>query len=124
MSSLDAWIADLRRAAEDVDDEGEKVVSKGALNIKTDWKEHWDGYAHLPHLPHAINYDDVEKGAGAVETSIGPVRGELQAGLAPYIEYGTPTSRPIPGMTPAVDDEEPRFERAVGDLGEKLLAER
>lgn len=123
MSSLDAWIADLRRAAVEIEEQGEQVVSKGALNIKTDWKEHWDGYAHLPHLPRAINYD-VQRDGGTVEASIGPVRGELQAGLAPYIEYGTVNNPPLPGMEPAVDEEEPRFERAVADLGEKLLAER
>lgn len=123
MGDLDDWIADLRQAALDVDGEAEKVVSKGALNIKNDWKEHWDGYAHIPHLPRAINYD-VERIDDGVEASIGPVRGETQAGLAPYIEYGTVNNEPIPGMEPAVDDEEPRFERAVADLGENLLAER
>lgn len=123
MGDLDDWIRDLRQAAVDVDDEGEKVVSKGALNIKTEWREKWDGYPHIVHLPRAINYDVARTGV-AIEASIGPPRGELQAGLAPYIEYGTVNSPPIPGAVLAADDEEPRFERAVADLGERLLEER
>ena len=123
MTTLKEWADDLRQASIDVMDEGEKVISKGALNIKNDWRDRWTGYKHIPHLPHAISYD-VDRHEDTVEAEIGPVRGELQAGLASYIEYGTPTSGPIPGLHPATDAEEPRLTRELADLGKRLLVER
>jgi len=123
VTTLREWADDLRRAGDEVMDEGEKVVSKGALNVKREWRARWDGYPHIKHLPDDISYD-VDRHEDTIEAEIGPVRGELQAGLAPYIEYGTPTSGPIPGALPSADAEEPRFIKAAADLGENLLAER
>lgn len=121
--SLDAWIADLARAQELVGPEGEKVLGKGALNIKTEWRRRWSGYAHIPHLPSAIDYEVHRAGADAW-AEVGPRRDREQGGLGSYIELGTVNNPPIPGGLPALDAEEPRFVSAVADLGEKLLAER
>lgn len=121
MSTIRELVVDLRHAGATVLDEAEKVVSKGALNIKREWRARWDGYPHIKHLPNAISYD-TDRTATSVSAEVGPVRGELQAGLAPYIEAGTINNAPIPGMMPAADAEEPRFVKAIADLGEKLLS--
>jgi hypothetical protein len=117
---LTEWLATLATARAEVDDKTQRVVGMGSGNIKKDWVRMWTGYAHLPHLPRAISYD-VESRGSVITGEIGPVRGRLQSGLAPYVAYGTPTSGPIAGPFPAADAEEPRFIKALGDMGEKLL---
>lgn len=131
MSELADLAADLRRAGDDVLDEGEKVVSKGALNIKTDWRDRWSGIAHAPMLPYTVTYD-IHRGVGEVSAEVGPDKDLVVGGgpirqpgrLGNIIEFGTVKNAPIPGGAPALDNEEPRFTRAAADLGERLLGRR
>lgn len=123
MSTLREWADDLRRAADDVLDEADRVVSKGALNIKNHARELISGRAHLPHYPHSIGYD-MERGEGEVSAHIGADRDKKQGTLLDVLEHGSINNAPIPHFAPAADAEEPRLERATADLGEKLLGER
>lgn len=122
MSTLQEWIGDLGKAAASVEDETEKVVSKGALNIKQDWARRWRGLGHLPHLPSTVGYD-LERAAGVISAEIGPDTGKLQGSVAHIIELGSLNSAPHPGGIPALDAEEPKFIGALEDLGETLLEE-
>lgn len=123
MTTLKEFADDLRRAAHDVLDEGEKVVSKGAVNVKRDWRERWQGFTHAPALPRAITYDMTRSDA-SVSAEIGPDKDLRQGALGNLLEFGSVNNPPHPGGLPALAAEEPRFVNAVGDLGEKLLAER
>jgi hypothetical protein len=123
MGTLADWSRDLRHAADTVLDEGEKVVKKGAGNVKDEARDRVRGYAHLPHYPSSITYD-VHRGAHEVSAQIGPDKDRRQGPLGNIIEYGTVNNAPIPHLGPALDVEEPRFARAVADLGEHLLDER
>jgi hypothetical protein len=117
---LDEWLGALAKAEVEVDDKTQRVVGMGCLKIKKDWARMWTGYAHIPHLPRAINYDVFHVGAD-IHGEVGPDRAKPQGGLGSYIAYGTPTSGPIAGPFPAADAEEPRFINAIGDMAEKLL---
>lgn len=121
--SLAGWIDTLKQAAESVADQTEKVVSKGALNVKKDAKDIISGRAHLPHYPNSITYD-IERAEGEIRAQIGPDKEKRQGPLGNILEYGSVNNAPIPHLSPALDLEEPRFERALADLGETLLSER
>lgn len=118
---LEEWAAVLDRAAADVLPEGKRVVDKGALNIKNDWRDRWKGHAHFPDLPRAVTYDSAIDGM-TVRAQIGPDKGLRQGALGNLIEFGSRNNAPIPGGLPALDAEEPRFRKAVADLGGKLLS--
>lgn len=104
----------------DVLDEGKKSVFKGAMQIKEDWRKRWSGHPHIPRLPAAVTFDIGELGF-KVEAEIGPDKDRPQGALGNIIEFGTPKNAPIPGGLPALEAEVPRFEKAIADLGEKLL---
>lgn len=113
---------DLAEAAAKAPAEARKVVAKGALNIKTDARRRASTVAHVPSLPSSITYDTHQTPTGAWG-EIGPEQVRRGGKLAPFIEneYGTPWSAPQPFMAPAAKAEEPRFERAMQDLAERLL---
>lgn len=122
MSAVAEWADDLDRLADTIVDEARPVMSKGALNVKTQWRQLWSHHPRIRHLPWQITYDlgSDETDAWAV---IGPVSDPgTQGPLGNIIEDGTLHSAPIPGGRPAMDAEAPRLERALADLGEKILA--
>ena len=123
MTTLREWADDLRRAGAEVMDEGEKVVSKGSLNIKNDWRARWSGHERIKHVPAAIGYD-IDRDENRIESTIGPDKAMVQAAIANIIEFGSVNNAPIPGGAPALDAEEPGYVRAAADLGEKLLDKR
>jgi hypothetical protein len=120
VEGLTELLAAFAKAEAEVEDKTERVIGFGCNQIKKDWKRRWSGYAHLPHLPRAIDYD-VDSAGGVVTGEVGPNRGMLQGRLGVFIEFGTPTSAPIPGGLPAHEAEEPKFVNAMGDMAEKLL---
>lgn len=116
---------DFDRAARVMPDETRKVVAKGALNIKKDWQATWSGHPRIRMLPNTVTYDTQQTGAKAL-AEIGPEHGRNGAPLANLIEYefGGIHSAPIPGGAPALEREQPRFERALTDLEVRLLEGR
>ncbi|MEU8371447.1 hypothetical protein [Micromonospora tulbaghiae] len=112
--------ADLHSAAANAADEAEKVVKKGALNVKRDAAKRVTGLSHLPHYPRAIGYDVTRKGP-VTEALVGPDTNKRQGSLGHLIELGSPTSAPRPHMLPAGDAEEPRFAKAMEDLAVRLI---
>lgn len=123
MDDLDAHITELSSIPDNLRRDVRQVVSKGALNVKKDWADRWRGHASIRHLPRSINYDVQSDGNGA-SAEIGPDAAKIQGNLAHFIElgnaeYGSVRNAPIPGGLPALAAEEPRFVRALADLGEK-----
>jgi hypothetical protein len=122
-NGLDGLAADLAREAAVDPDEARKVVQKGLLNIKTDWRKRWSGIAHAPMIPYTINYDSYVKGS-VVGGEVGPDDAKTVGGgphrtpgnLAVFLEFGGPRNAPIPGGAPALEAERPRFERAMENL--------
>lgn len=120
VTGLRELIADLTNAEKQSPGEVRKVVQKGALNIKTDWRARWSGHAHAPALSRSVTYDTKETGGGA-SAEIGPDKGISPGPLGNIYEFGTPRNGPQPGGLPALQAEEPKFLKAIEDMARKLL---
>lgn len=120
IEGLDALVADLGKASTMAPAEVRKVVQKGALNIKTDWRQKWSGHPHAPALAASVTYDTKETGTGAT-AEIGPDKNIGVGPLGNIYEFGTPRNGPRPGGLPALQTEEPKFLQALEDLAGKLL---
>lgn len=123
MDDLDTHIAELASVPDNLRREVRQVVSKGAHNIKKDWADKWKGHPSIKHLPRSVNYDVTSDATGA-EAEVGPDPSRMQGNLGHLIEfgnaeYGTVRNAPIPGGLPALAAEEPRFVKALADLGER-----
>ena len=121
---LDELIADLEAFPARADKAFPKVLSRGALNIKTDWRARWEtirsARTHIPHLLRGVGYD-TSGGRGTFGAEIGVDAKNRQAFLARIIESGTLTSPPHPAAVPALDAEDPRFVDAVAKVAVDLL---
>jgi hypothetical protein len=114
---LSRLVHDLEQEAVVTAREVTKVVSKGALNIKRDWRKRAQGIAHAPRYPLSINYDLHEFSA-----EIGPEDSpENQGFLGPILEFGGAHNGPRNDGGQALDAEAPRFEKALHDLLGKRL---
>jgi len=112
---------DLDRAAARAPEETRKVIVKGNINIKRDWRAAWTGLSHAPALPAAIT-DDVRYGVTVIEGEVGPDKDRRQGALGNLVEFGSINNAPHPGGLPALDAETPRTEQALADLGERLAS--
>jgi hypothetical protein len=117
-------IRDLETLPERADKVFPKVVSKGALNIKTTWRRRWDEIkhppTHIPRLVSGIGYDtDFHSPKWSAE--IGVASTNSQAPLAHLIEFGSIHNAPHPAGKLSLDEEEPRFVQAVADAAVDLL---
>jgi hypothetical protein len=119
---FDDLAALLRTASNRAPEEARKVASKGALQIKNDWRRRWSGLAHAPAIPFAIGYD-VRSSGGTVEAEIGPDKAKRQGALGNLLEYGSIHNAPIPGGAPALRAEGPKFTKALEDMAVRLLEE-
>jgi hypothetical protein len=124
---MDEWLADLDSLEERAPKAFRAVVSKGAFNIKADWRKRWEAIraprTHIPHLGRGIGYDLTET-PQVISADIGVDPKNRQAFLAEIIEHGTQTSAPHPGALPALEVESPRFSSAAEKVAYDLLAER
>lgn len=117
---IDRWVLTLDKATSAAPDEAAKVVEKGALNIKNGARERISGLKHAPHYPRTIGYDMGWDLRGPV-AEIGPDKRKRQGALGNILEHGTVKNAPIPHIRPALDEELPRYEKAMGDLAARLL---
>lgn len=123
ISGLEQLIADMARAADQMDARVRAVVAKGALNIKNDWRRNARASSgrHAPHYPRSIGYDlTTVPGVGTIAV-IGPDKDEMQGPLGNILEYGTATQGGHNDGGRALLAEEPRFIAAVEQLGRDLL---
>lgn len=111
----------INRAAAVAPAEAAKVVTKGALNIKTGARRRVSGLAHAPAYPRSIDFDQVRVTARGAQTEVGPNKDKRQGALGNIFEFGTIKNAPIPHIAPEADLEQPRFEKAMEDLAVKAL---
>jgi hypothetical protein len=125
LSGLDALTADIEGTRAVIEREGRAVVSKGALNIKNDWRTNAMASAgrHARLYPYTINYDIAQAG-GVIEAEIGPDRSkdQLQAALGAILEFGSVKNAPHNDGGRALEAEEPRFQAAVQAVVDQAMA--
>jgi hypothetical protein len=106
--------------------EAKKVCGQGSLNIKRDAKRAIRAathYGYLPHYPKSITYEVTDSGT-VVRSEIGPDAAKRQGGLGRLLELGSQNNAPIPHLIPALDREEPKFVRYMGELGVDVMEGR
>lgn len=118
---LAALTKDLERAAAIAPADAAKVVTKAALNVKTDARRRVSGLAHAPAYPRSIGFDQVHVTRTQAYTEVGPDKDKTQGPLGNILEYGTTKNAPIPHLGPAAEAEEPRFAKAMDELAAKAL---
>lgn len=119
-TGLTELIADFGKASLKALPEIEKVISKGALNIKQDAAQRASGLAHARAYPSSIGYD-LYYLPGSIRARIGPDKDKRQGALGNLLEYGSVNNPPRPHLSPALDAEAPRTERAIADVAQRLL---
>lgn len=122
VTGLDEWIAQLDKAQSQALPQAEAILAKGALNVKNSAMRRVSGHAHSPAYPRTIGYDMYHL-PGSARARIGPDKGRRQGALGNILEFGTVNNAPIPHLGPALTEEGPKFERALGDLGVELLGD-
>lgn len=112
-----AFARDLRDASQRVAREVPRVVSKGALNIKTRMVDAMRSSVHFKGAARSISYDMRD---GGFEAEIGPVTGPggVPGDLAHLAYFGGSHGGggTVEDPQVALDAEVPRFERALLDL--------
>lgn len=121
MSGLNELRAVLKDAQHDVAPETEKVMSRAGLNMKQGAARRVEGIRHAPAYPRAIGYD-VFRAVDVIRTEVGPDKDRRQGALGNLFEYGSVNNAPIEHLGPALDDEAPRAERYLGELGVGLVS--
>lgn len=96
------------------------VVSKGALNVKTDWRANASGNKHAPLYPSSITYD-LEVTPSVVSAVIGPDKDKPQGPLGNILEFGTSKNPPRNEGGRALAAEEPKFLAACEAVAEQAL---
>lgn len=119
-SQLRALERDLGKVEADSLPQARKVVSRGSVQIKKGAQRRIQGHPHAPAYPRSIGYDEYST-PGWLRSQIGPDKLKRQGALGNILEFGTVNNAPIPHLGPAADEEAPKFDRAVADLGVSLL---
>jgi hypothetical protein len=96
------------------------VVSKGALNIKNDWRANASGLPHAPAYPSSITYD-LTPAPGRIEAEIGPDKNKRQGALGNLIEFGSSKNPPHLDGARALAAEMPRFVDACAEAAQKSV---
>ena len=118
-SELRAFAAELGEVSQQAARKLRPVVSKGALNIKNEMQSDMQASRHFKQIARTISYDLEDEGMTAV---IGPNKHFRAARLANIAYFGVPRGG---GGTVDIDrpleNEKPRFEKAVRDVLDGLL---
>jgi hypothetical protein len=122
LRELEAVVTVLSATAVEIQREGRAVVSKGALNIKRDWRANAraSSGAHARLYPGSISYD-VTEGPGEIEAVIGPDKAKAQGALGNLLEFGSVKNPPHNDGGRALDAEEDRFVAAVEAMAGRVL---
>lgn len=103
---LDELAADLANARAKIMPELAKTTGMALGKIKRDAQKRVSGYPHLPHLARSFTYD-VKILTASIDGEVGAEHERPQGKLDVFIEFGSPSSAPIPHWAPAADREVP-----------------
>lgn len=121
-AATEALAAELAAAGARMMAQATALTSKGALNIKNDWRANASGLKHAPQYPNSITYDLIRSPA-EIAAEIGPDKSKPQGALGNLIEYGSSKNPPHLDGARALAAEEPRFYAAAADVAESAVLE-
>ncbi|QCR53210.1 hypothetical protein C1N80_06190 [Brachybacterium sp. SGAir0954] len=120
VSEVRRLATDLGKAPRAVVSEAEKVLEKGALNVKRRMAEdakQLTGSAR--HFHGSISYDPTP-GAG-VGYEVGPDKERMQGALGNLLYFGSRKNAPVLDVEAGLADEEPRLVTAMEQMLEKVM---
>ena len=121
-SELETFAVDLGRAGDRALKDVEKVVFKGALNLKRDMAQELQSSRHFRSIAKSVDFD-IESRPNGVEAEIGPKSGPREPGnLANIAYFGTSRGGggTVDFMKP-FEEEKPRFEQAIQEVLRDIL---
>lgn len=120
-SELRALATDLGRASRQVEREADRVLEKGAMNVKNrmveDAKSSHSGYARIFHG--SISYDRATR-VGQLGYEIGPDKNRRQGALGNLLYYGSRNNAPTLDIEAGLTDEEPRLMSEMAKMLERV----
>lgn len=123
MSDLADLMRDLRKAAKEAPNIAHRVVKRGAVNVKAEWRRNATRSAgqHARRYPYSIGFDITSPGVHPIVAEIGPDKDQPQGPLGNLLEFGSTNNPPHNDGGRALRAEEPRFYHAMGEAVGDLL---
>lgn len=119
--SLRSFAAELGKVAAGALDDVDKVVKRGAQNLKDDYAQEASTSEHFSSIGPAWSYDR-HYGIGSVGYDVGPDKGRAGGALANIYYFGSPRGGGGTGdIDGPLDREAPRMMKALDDLLGGLL---
>lgn len=118
LSEVAALSVALNRVGPKMIPEARAAVKQSATNIKNAARSKVSGHPSWKHLASTINFDLAGSNAVQAAAVVG-YEDRGQGELAGIAEFGSSRHAPHPALMPAVQQEIPRFEKAMGDAVEK-----
>jgi hypothetical protein len=114
----------LARSIPRVRRDARQVVTRGAVNVKRDWRGNAraTGRKHARLYPQSIGFDVAGYGPDIWAATIGPDKGGPQGALGNLLEYGSVHNPPHNDGGRALDAELPRFMAQMELLAARGLA--
>jgi hypothetical protein len=97
----------------------DKIVGRGAFNIKKDAAKRISGLKHAPAYPRSITYDLFHLPFTS-RAEIGPDKNKRQGALGNILEFGTVNNPAHPHLAPALAAEAPKFEAQIAAAAAKM----
>lgn len=123
MSEVTQLAADFGKAAGSVVPEIDKVVEKGALNIKNTMVDDAASTGHYKHFSRSISYDRAYS-VGSVAYEVGPDKGRTQGALGNILYFGTGHNGPVLDIEVGMRAEAAPLEKNIADVAEKAAGGR
>lgn len=115
-SELENFAMDLGRAGNKALKDVEKVVFKGAMNLKRDMAQELQSSRHFRSIAKSVDFD-IESRPNGVEAEIGPKSGPGEPGnLANIAYFGTSRGGGTVDFMKPFEEEKPRFEQAIREV--------
>lgn len=121
-AGTEALAADLALAGIRLAVAGQALLTKGAVNIKGDWRASASGLKHAPLYSASITFDVIPSPT-VLAAEIGPDKTKPQGALGNLIEYGSVKNPPHLDGARALAAEEPRFYEAASDAAAQAVFE-
>lgn len=122
VSELNALAADLGKIPGRMVKPMIGAVTKSSAGVRDAMRAEARGHAHFPHFPSSITAE-VKVRVGQIEAEIGPDKGLTQGALGNILYFGTSKNGPVLNINAGLDQEAPKFQKAIEEAAGKLFDE-